>query len=60
MVIVFSEIVGDAGQPRVDVGAAKFLRRDVLPCRRLHKWGTPRKIVPVPFTMIVSSDIAGT
>ena len=43
MVIVFGEVVGDAGQARVDVGAAKLLRRDVFAGRRLHKWGTAQK-----------------
>ena len=43
VVIVFSEIVGDTGQPRVDVGAAKLLRRDVFAGRRFHKWGTTQK-----------------
>ena len=30
-------MVGDAGAPRVDVGAAELLRRHVLPGRRLHE-----------------------
>ena len=60
MVVVVGEVVGDARQPRVDVGAAQLLGRDLLAGRGLHERRAARKIVPVPLTMIVSSDIAGT
>ena len=37
MLVVFGEIVGDARQPRVDVGAAELLGGDFLAGRRLHE-----------------------
>ena len=41
--IVVGEVVGDAGQPRVDVGAAEFLGRDFLAGRRLDERRTGQK-----------------
>ena len=35
--VVFGEVVRDAREPRVDVGAAELLRRDLLACRRFHE-----------------------
>ena len=37
MLVVFGEVVGDAGEPRVDVGAAELLGGDFLAGRRLHE-----------------------
>jgi hypothetical protein len=53
-------VVGDAGAPRVDVGAAELLCGHVLPVAAFTSGGPPMKIVPVPRTITVSSDIAGT
>ena len=35
--VVLGQVVGDAGDPGVDVRAAQLLRRDVLAGRRLHQ-----------------------
>jgi hypothetical protein len=59
VVVVLREVVGDAGDPRVDVGAAKVFGGHFLAGRGFHERRPPRKIVP-PLTMTVSSDIAGT
>ena len=37
MLVVLGEVVGDAGEPRVDVGAAKLLGRDLFARGRLHE-----------------------
>ncbi len=37
VLVVFGEVVGDAGEPRVDVGAAELFGRDFLAGRRLHE-----------------------
>ena len=59
--VVFGEVVRDAGQARVHVGAAELLGASLpRPVAAFTSGGPPRKIVPVPLTMIVSSDIAGT
>ena len=36
-VVVFGEVVGDAGEARVHVGAAELLGRDFLAGRGLHE-----------------------
>ena len=60
MLIVFRQVIGDAGKSRVNVGATELLGRDCFTGGCLTSGGPPREIVPVFFTMIVSSDIAGT
>ena len=42
------------------VGATEVFRRDFFTGRGLHQGGPARKIVPLPLTMIDSSDIAST
>ena len=37
MLVVFGEVVGDAREPRVDVGAAQLLGGDLFAGRRLHQ-----------------------
>ena len=37
VLVVFGEVVGDAGEARVDVGAAQLLGRHLLAGRRLHQ-----------------------
>ena len=37
VIVVFGHVVGDAGQPRVHVGAAQFLGGDLLAGGRLHQ-----------------------
>ena len=37
VLVVFGEVVGDAGEPRVDVGAAELLGGDLLAGRGLHE-----------------------
>jgi len=39
-------MIGDAGLPRMHVGAAEFFGRDHLPGRAFTSGGPPRKIVP--------------
>ena len=43
VLVVFGEIVGDARQPRVDVGAAQFLGCHFFACRGLHERRTAEK-----------------
>ena len=37
VLVVFGEVVRDAGEPRVDVGAAELFRRDLLAGRGFHE-----------------------
>ena len=46
VVVVFGEVVGHAGQARVDVGAAELLGRDLLAGRGLHERRTAEKDRP--------------
>jgi hypothetical protein len=55
-----SEVVGDAREARVDVGAAEVLGRDHLARRAFTSGGPARKMVPCSRTMIASSHMAGT
>jgi len=58
--VVVCQMVGDARDARVHVGAAEVLGRDFLAGRRLHERRTARKIVPLPLTITVSSPHRGT
>ena len=58
--IVLGELVGDAGNSRMNVTATEVLRAHFLTRRRLYQWGPPKKIVPWLRTMTVSSLMAGT
>ena len=59
--IVFGKVVCDARQARVHVSATKILGLySPSPVAALTSGGPARKMVPVPLTMTVSSDIAGT
>ena len=60
VLVALREMIRDAARRAVDVRAAKLLGRDILARRRLHQRRTAEKIVPWPFTMTVSSLIAGT
>ena len=60
MLVVVGEVVGDARQPGVDVGAAQVLGLTSSPVAAFTSGGPPMKIVPVPLTITVSSLIAGT
>ena len=48
MVVVEREMVGDAGAPCMDVGAAELLRRDDLAGRRLHQRRAGEEDRPLP------------
>ena len=60
MLVVERLVVGDAGAAGVDLGAAELLGVTSSPVAAFTSGGPPRKIVPVPRTMTVSSLIAGT
>jgi hypothetical protein len=60
VLVVFGEVVGDAGM-RVWTSAPPSLSAVTSsPVAAFTSGGPPRKIVPVPLTMMVSSDMAGT
>ena len=60
VLVVVGVVVGDAGDARVHVGAAELFGLTISPVAACTSGGPPRKIVPLPATMTVSSDIAGT
>ena len=60
VLVVFGEVVGDAGEPRVHVGAAELLGRDFFAGRGLHERRAAEEDRPGAFDDDVSSDIAGT
>ena len=53
-------MVGHARLAAVHLGPAKLLRRHYFPYRRLDERRPARKMVPFPFTMMLSSHMAGT
>ena len=60
VVIVFREVIGHSADPRVHIRAPSSSAVTSSPVATRTSGGPPRKIVPVPFTMTASSDIAGT
>ena len=60
VIVVLGQIVGDARHLRVNIGAAELFGAHLFARRGSDERGPPRKIVPVPLTMMVSSDMAGT
>ncbi len=48
MSIVFREVVGDAGQPRMDIGSAELFRGDFFAGGGLHERRTAEKDRPRP------------
>ena len=60
MLVIERLVVGDAADPCVDRAPPRSSALTSSPVAALTRGGPPRKIVPVPRTMTVSSLIAGT